>query len=97
MSKVVVNIPSHAETIHDMEVRYEDGTLVEHVLDYQEKWLHGAGGTVVGKVLMLLVACDLRMDPRNHKVRGLTPVQPDFREGVCAWWYSTTDYEVKNG
>ncbi len=95
--KVVMNIPSHAQTVHDIGVCYEDGTFVEHVLDYQEKEFHAAGETVIGKILRLLIVCDLRITPRGHVVRGLTPGQPEVREGVCAWWYSTTDYVIKHG
>lgn len=94
--KVIVDLP-HGD-VRGVEIRYEDGTVLDGVFDVLEGEFEEGPGKP--KFLRLLVACDPRFENiPPQSVRGGSPEKDagQLVDGLMAWWWQTFDYEVLNG
>lgn len=103
ISKIIVDINDDG-----LEVEYSDGTRIGGIFDLVEEKIEvgRTGGEAherskLPTMLRLLACCDPRLDDRNRpNLTGSAAPEEDGGEsvgGVMAWWWSTTNYEIRGG
>lgn len=96
MAQIVVDVPDYEAGDRGLRISVDGAAEIKSVMDLREVD-DEAEGTVLGRDLYMLLACDPRLGLGGRIPSCSRLVEPELRDGVCAWWFAFPDYEVRGG